>query len=303
MALTFTRRFDFDYCVPAQVAPGVRRVVARNPKDYTLFGTNTYVIGTDSLAVLDPGPDLDEHIDALMATIGGAVVSHIFVTHSHEDHSPAARRLSELTGAPVCGFGPLDEVARAQTYEDIDTEFDPDIRLGDGEVIAGAGWTLRALHTPGHFPNHLCYALDGRNILFSGDQVMAWATTVISPPLGHVGQYLASLARLAAYDFDRYLPSHGPEVAEPARHVRELIDHRHERERQIIGCLAQGIADPAVMVERLYEGLTPRLVLAARQSVRAHLIHLQERGLICRENRLRDADPHFIDPKFVAQRG
>lgn len=285
MAIRFNKEFDFVYETPERIAPGICRVVARNPKDYTFTGTNSYLVGESELAILDPGPLLDEHLRALETAIAKRPVKAIFVTHSHVDHSPAARPLADLVGAPVYGHSPLAPSLAAATDEDVDADFSPDRTLADGDLVGGDGWSIRAVHTPGHFPNHLCYSLEGRGILFSGDQVMGWSTTVISPPLGELATYLASLERLLARDDQRYLPSHGPEIVDPQTWLKALIAHRAERERQILDCLRKGFMTPSEIVECIYVDLTPRLILAAQQSVRAHLEHLKRRGLL----------PRFLD--------
>lgn len=280
MTIRFNKNFDFRYATPEPVAPDVVRVVARNPKDYTFKGTNSYLIGDEELACIDPGPLLDEHLAALDTAIAGRPLKAIFVTHSHLDHSPAAHALAARTGATVYAHSAIDPELAAATDEDVDLEFRPHVTLGDGESVTGKDWRITAVHTPGHFPNHNCYSLEGSGILFSGDQVMGWSTTVISPPLGDLAEYLASLERLLGRDDRRYLPSHGPDIPDPGSWLRALIAHRAERERQIVECLSQGFMTPAEIVECIYTDLTPRLVLAARQSVRAHLELLRKRGLI-----------------------
>ncbi|WP_281300414.1 MULTISPECIES: MBL fold metallo-hydrolase [unclassified Iodidimonas] len=276
----FNRDFDIPYGIAIDIAPGISRVLANNPKDYTFKGTNSFLIGRQELAIIDPGPLLESHIEALIKAIDERPVCAILVTHSHADHSPAAQILSERCGAPIMGHRPLDPAIAALTEEDVDLEFSPDRALGDGDEIAVDGRIIRAVHTPGHFPNHLCYALDDNRILFSGDQVMGWSTTVISPPLGNLEHYLASLDRLLGRDDRLYLPSHGPQIDDPHSYVQDLIRHRHHREQQIITCLARGCTTPNAIVADIYEGLSPRLEQAAAQSVQAHLDYLAARGLI-----------------------
>ena len=279
-SIVFNRQFTVCYGQPEEVAAGVRRIVANNPKDYTFTGTNTYIVGDRDVVIIDPGPRLADHIDAIARAIAGRTVRAILVTHSHEDHSPASADLRAITGAPVLGHSMLDPVLAAATDEDVDPDFVPDRTLEDGDVIAGSDFTLKVVHTPGHFPNHLCYSLEGRDVLFSGDHVMGWATTVIAPPLGDLGDYLASLDMLLTRPDRLYLPSHGPSIEQPARYVRSLIGHRREREAQIVTCLKDGVVTAPEIVDRLYEGLTPRLHQAAISTVRAHLIHLSRRGLL-----------------------
>ena len=294
MPIRFNRDFSFRYETPEEVAPGLRRVVARNPKDYTWVGTNTYVLGHERVAILDPGPETAEHVDAVLAAVDGRDVIGIFLTHSHRDHAPAARALARATRAPIFGFGGIDPALAALTDEDVDVETVPDIRLEDGAVVeVEHGIVIAAVHTPGHFPNHLCYAVtihgghaDGRHLLFTGDHVMGWSTTVIVPPLGNLEHYLDSLIRLLDQPARRYLPSHGPEIADGPRYVRALLAHRHMRERQIVSCLARGVLRPEAIVAAIYEGLTPRLERAAAGSVRAHLAYLEMRGMVDADGRL-----------------
>ena len=258
------------------LAPHILRIVADNPNDYTWVGTNTYLIGRETLALIDPGPADPAHIDAVAKAVAGRKVAAILLSHTHLDHSPAARAFSDRFHAPVLGHSLVDPAIAKASGEDVDLEVKLDREIRDGFDLVVDDWTLKAVHTKGHFPNHLCYALD--DWLFSGDHVMGWATTVITPPLGNLCDYLDSLDRLLAMDFTRYLPSHGPTIDDPARYVAQVIGHRHARTRQILDCLARGVSDPAAIVDELYEGLTPRLVIAARGSVQAHLDHLGRRG-------------------------
>lgn len=274
--IDFHRDFDFTYGVAEQVAHGVRRIVANNPKDYTWTGTNTHLVGERDVAIVDAGPALDTHADAVMAAVGDRPVRAILVTHPHKDHSAGAALLQSRTGAPVFGRTRLTAEIAARTDEDVDLDFTPDHDLADGMIIEGSDWALETLHTPGHFPDHLCFALKGRDVLFTGDHVMGWSTTVISPPLGHLGDYLGSLERLHARPESRFLPSHGPAIEEPGTFVSSLIAHRHERTRQIRQCLDQGLTDAEAIVEAIYSGLSPRLIKAAAQSVRAHLDYIRE---------------------------
>ncbi len=304
MPIELIRDFDFRYETPERVAPGVVRVVARNPGDYTWIGTSTFVVGHRRLAVIDPGPARREHVEAVLGAVADRPVVGIFVTHSHRDHAPAALPLSRATGAPVFAHSALDPALADLTDEDVDLTVVPDCRLGDrARVEIEEGLLLEAIHTPGHFPNHLCYLLhdlgggrDGggvRRLLFSGDHVMGWSTTVIAPPLGHLEHYLDSLVRLLDLPARRYLPSHGPAIPDGPAHVRRLIAHRHFRERQILECLARGMREPAEMVARMYEGLSPRLEHAAALSVRAHLDFLEARGFLDASGDLRRA-PHEV---------
>jgi len=252
-------------------APGISVVLARNPKDYTGPGTNTYVVGDGAVWVIDPGPECVNHIAAVMKAIGGREVAGIFVTHTHMDHSRAATSLKQLTGAKTYGFGALSKDILALTDEDVDTDFVPDVVISDGQLLGEGNWQILALHTPGHFPNHMGYLLPHKGILFSGDHVMGWSTTVVVPPLGNMAEYLSSLDRLEAVGAHLMLPSHGMAVNDPTLRIREIRDHRMLRHAQIKECLQRGLCEPAAIVEELYTGLTPRLIAAAQGCVTAHI--------------------------------
>ena len=280
--IPFRRDFAFEYGRLEPVAPGLRRIVARNPSPFTFKGTGTYVVGHGDVAVIDPGPDIAEHVEALVQGLGGERVSHILVTHTHRDHSPAAAALKEMTGAPTCGFGPHAGGRRGDTAveEGGDWDFAPDIVLKDGDTVAGHGWRFEAVHTPGHTSNHLCFALADSGILFSGDHVMGWSTSVIAPPDGDMAAYMASLDKLLGRRDAVYWPTHGPAIDDPQRHVRAFIAHRREREAGILDCLGAGIGRIDAMVDRLYVGLAPGLRRAAGRSVQAHLVDLCARGVV-----------------------
>jgi glyoxylase-like metal-dependent hydrolase (beta-lactamase superfamily II) len=275
--IPFERDLAFEYGRVDRVAPGIRRVVARNPSAFTFHGTGTYILGEGKVAVIDPGPDLDEHFAALMAAIEDERVSHILVTHTHRDHSPLAARLKAETGAPTYGFGPHGtRRAGPQVEEGADYDFDPDIVLRDGERFEAAGRTVEAVHTPGHTSNHLCFALPEDGVLFSGDHVMGWSTTVVSPPDGDMHAYFASLKKLLTRDETVYWPTHGTAIRNPERFVSALIRHRRMREEQIMACLTDGLRDIPAMVARMYAAVPQELHPAARQTVLAHLIHMVE---------------------------
>jgi glyoxylase-like metal-dependent hydrolase (beta-lactamase superfamily II) len=264
------------------LSPLVARVLAPNPSPFTFTGTQTYLVGTDALAVIDPGPDDADHLDALVAAIAGRPVLAILCTHTHRDHSPAARPLSERTGAPVIGCAPLtleDDGPRADAA--FDADYRPDRMLGDGEMVEGPGWTLEAVATPGHTSNHLCFALREERALFTGDHVMGWSTSVISPPDGDMTDYMASMQRLLARDDAIYYPAHGDPVEQPQRLVRGMMGHRKQREGQILRYLERNGDSPIPdMVAEMYKGVDPRLHGAAGRSVLAHLIDLDRRGLV-----------------------
>ena len=281
--IPFRRDFAFEYGRLEPVAPGVRRIVANNPGPFTFKGTGTYVVGEGEVAVIDPGPDLAEHVEALLASLADERITHILITHTHRDHSPAAKAVKEATGAPSFGFGPHAGGVRGETgsEEGGDWDFVPDVVVKDGDAIDGGKWRFEAVHTPGHTSNHLCFALPANGILFSGDHVMGWSTSVIAPPDGDMAAYMASLEKLLERGADRvYWPTHGPAITEPARHVRAFIAHRREREAAILDCLESGIDSVPTMVERLYVGLDPRLRGAAGRSVLAHLLDLIGRDIV-----------------------
>lgn len=271
-----------------RLAPGIRRVVAPNPSPMTLWGTNTYLIGTGGVAVIDPGPDDPRHLAALCAALGpGERITHVLVTHSHLDHTPLAARLSRETGAPVLGFGATGDgrspVMRALAAnglsdggEGADMAFSPDDRLRDGDMVQGGGWSLTAIWTPGHMSNHLCFALDDR--IFTGDHVMGWASSLISPPDGDMGAYMESLERLQERGAAAFYPGHGAPVEAPQTRIAELRAHRRAREQQILDALAHGPADAMDLAQRLYTDTAANLLPAARRNVFAHLIDLAARG-------------------------
>ncbi|RVT40678.1 MBL fold metallo-hydrolase [Sphingobium algorifonticola] len=263
------------------LSPLVSRVLAPNPSPFTFTGTQSYFVGQTELAVIDPGPADPAHIAALMHGIAGRPVTAILCTHTHRDHSPAARPLAAATGAPVIGCAPLtleDDGPRADAA--FDPDYAPDHVLADGDRVAGSGWTLEAVATPGHTSNHLCFALLEEHALFTGDHVMGWSTTVVSPPDGNMADYMRSMQRLIDRDDLVYYPAHGDAVEKPQRLARSMMGHRRHREGQILRHLESGgsvaIAD---MVADMYRGVDPRLHPAAGRSVLAHLLDLQTRGL------------------------
>ena len=269
--------------------PLVARVLADNPGHFTYTGTQTYLVGdARGLAVIDPGPADDAHLAALIAAIGDAPVVAILCTHTHRDHSPAAAPLARMTGAPIVGCAPLtlaDDGPRSDAA--FDPDYAPDRVLTDGEQVAGPGWTLTAVSTPGHTSNHLCFALEETGAqgtaLFSGDHVMGWSTSVIAPPDGNMGQYLASLEKLRRRDERIFYPTHGSPITDPKDWLSQLIAHRRLRERQIVEAMRGGDGDIAGLVDRLYPDIAPTLRGAASQQVRAHLDHLIEQGAVTRD--------------------
>jgi len=264
-----------------RLSPLVGRVLAPNPSPFTYTGTQTYVVGVEDVAVIDPGPDDPAHLDALLAAIDGRPVSAILCTHTHRDHSPAAAPLSAQTGAPIIGCAPLtldDDGPRADAA--FDAAYRPDRVLADGERLGGQGWTLAAVATPGHTSNHLCFALLEEKALFTGDHVMGWSTSVVSPPDGDMAAYMASMQRLLERDDAIYYPAHGEPVESPQRLVRGMMGHRKQREGQILRFLERnGASEIPAMVMEMYKGVDPRLHSAAGRSVLAHLIDLDGRGI------------------------
>jgi glyoxylase-like metal-dependent hydrolase (beta-lactamase superfamily II) len=273
------------------LSPLVTRILAPNPSPFTFEGTQTYLVGSSDLAVIDPGPAEDAHLEALISAIAGRRVRAIMCTHTHRDHSPAAAPLAALTGAPIIGCAPLtmeDDGPRADAA--FDADYAPDRVLRDGDAVTGEGWALRALATPGHTSNHLCYALEAERALFTGDHVMGWSTTVVSPPDGDMSDYLASLDLLLQRDDVIYYPAHGEAIPEPRRLVRGTLGHRRMREGQIMRHLERHErAAVTEMVAAMYAGLNPRLHGAAGRSVLAHLIDLERRGRVAREGALENA--------------
>jgi glyoxylase-like metal-dependent hydrolase (beta-lactamase superfamily II) len=272
-----------------RLGPNLRRVLAANPSPFTYTGTQTYIVGSGHVAVIDPGPDEPGHIAALLAAVEGETVAAIVCTHTHRDHSPASRALTAGTGAPIIGCAALFvEEDGPPTDEAFDRDYRPDLVLGDGEVLEGEGWALEAVATPGHTSNHLCFALHqtggvGEGALFSGDHVMGWSTSVVAPPDGDMAAYMASLDKLLARPEQLYYPTHGPAIEDAHDHVRRLIAHRHQREGQILARLAAGEGWISAIVADLYCDIDPRLHPAAERSVLAHLIDLQRRGLVREE--------------------
>ena len=273
---------DAPYGKLEQLAPGIARVLAHNPSAFTYYGTQTYLIGTKEVAVIDPGPDLPEHLDALDQAIGGRKVAAIMCTHTHRDHSPAARPLAEATGAPVVGCAPLAlETVGPRADAAFDGDYAADRILADGESIEIDDRDVTAVATPGHTSNHLCFAYG--DALFSGDHVMGWSTTVVVPPDGEMGVYIASLEKLRQRVDRVYYPAHGPPVTNPQQYVRGLIGHRMQREKQILRLVGERARDVPDIVANAYPGLDPRLVPAAGGSVLAHLVDLEQRGLVERD--------------------
>ncbi|HLY57209.1 MAG TPA: MBL fold metallo-hydrolase [Stellaceae bacterium] len=281
--IKFIRDFAFEYAVLETVSPLVRRIVARNPGPFTGPGTTTFVIGHGRVALIDPGPALAAHVDSVLDALRGETIEQILVTHTHLDHSPAAAAIKAATGAPTLGFGPHGGGVGHERDEGADHEFVPDRTVGDGDEIAGSGWRATAIHTPGHTSNHLCFALDEEGILFTGDHVMGWSTSIVSPPDGDMAAYRRSLAKLRGRGEPLWMPTHGPAIADPQPFLEALIEHRAERSDAVLARLKAGDRTIPQLVEAIYVGLDPRLRPAAGRSVLAHLIELIELGLVVRE--------------------
>jgi glyoxylase-like metal-dependent hydrolase (beta-lactamase superfamily II) len=269
--------------------PGLRVVMANNPGPFTFKGTMSYILGRGRVAIVDPGPDDPAHTAALLDAVRGETVTHIFVTHTHRDHSPAVPRIKAATGATVYAEGP-HRAARALHIGEhnpldasADRDFAPDVALKDGEVVAGDGWTIEAVATPGHTANHMAFAWKEAQALFAGDHVMAWATSIVAPPDGAMSDYMASLDKLARREENRYFPGHGPAIGNARRFVNAYILHRKARESAIVSRLAKGDRDIPSLVRAIYAGLDARLTGAAGLSVLAHLEDLVARGIVATE--------------------
>ncbi|MBY2912481.1 MBL fold metallo-hydrolase [Rhizobium leguminosarum] len=282
----FDLAFEPAYGQAVPVVSGVERVTVNNPGPFTFFGTNSYIVGSSSVAVIDPGPEDEAHSQALMAALGGRAVTHIFVSHTHRDHSPLARRLQAATGAVTVGQGPhrparpLREGEINPFSESSDLSFVPDITLSDGQTLTGDGWALSAVLTPGHTANHAAFALEGRDILFSGDHVMAWSTSIVAPPDGSMADYMASLERLIKRQDRLLLPGHGGPVTQPSTFLKALKAHRLKREQAVLARVQAGDRGIAEMVKVIYRDTDPKLHGAAALSVLAHIEDLLERGEI-----------------------
>jgi glyoxylase-like metal-dependent hydrolase (beta-lactamase superfamily II) len=280
--IPYVRDITFEYGKVDQVTPLVRRVICNNPGPFTFKGTGTYIIGKGAgVAVMDPGPDQPEHLQAILDAVAGETVSHILITHHHMDHSPLARPLAEKTGATIYGCAVkaklVEDSVRTEAGAD---DFTPDVSVCGGATISGAGWTMEAIPTPGHTSNHICYALAEENICFTGDHIMGWSTTVVTPPDGNMGDYLASLDTIQRRNFTTLWPTHGPPITEPRPFIDAYRAHRMARERQILGQLAAGETRIVDMVPKMYVGVDARLYPAAGRSVLAHLIELVKDGRV-----------------------
>ena len=287
--------FDRDFAVaPGEavpLSPLVRRVVVNNPSPYTFKGTSSFIVGQGQVAIIDPGPDDEQQLAALLDAVRGETVTHILVTHSHADHSPLARRLKQATGAKTYAQGGVTPQGEAGLRLDasIDHDFVPDVVMAEGDLVQGPGWTLEALFTPGHMSNHMCFALKEEQALFSGDHVMSWATSVIAPPDGDMGQYFASLRKLLDREDRVYHPGHGPSRRDPLPLVRGYLAHRRMREEAIRARVAQGARSVSEIVAAIYADVDPKLHGAAALSTTAHLDHLVAQGKLRRTGNIYEA--------------
>ena len=284
--IPFDKTLDLKPDQVDQVAPLVRRVLTDNPGPFTFTGTLSYIVGRGKVAIVDPGPNDPRHIAALLDAVRGETVTHIFVTHTHRDHSPAVPAIKAATGATVYAEGPHRAARPLHIGEHNpldssgDHDFRPDVALRDGEIVVGEGWTLEAVATPGHTANHMAYAFKENNSLFAGDHVMAWATSIVAPPDGAMSDYMASLYKLARRSETTYYPGHGPAIKDAPRFVNYYIEHRRAREASILHRLAKGATDIPTLVRAIYIGIDARLIGAAGLSVLAHLEDLVARGVV-----------------------
>jgi glyoxylase-like metal-dependent hydrolase (beta-lactamase superfamily II) len=279
--IPFNREFDFSYGVAASASQLVRRVVARNPGRFTGPGTGTLLVGETEVAIVDPGPDRDDHFEALNRALFGQRLTHVFVTHNHMDHSALARRLAGYHGAILCGRSggaSEDESGASRQEASDDHAFAPDHEIDEGELFVGRGWTLEAMHTPGHTAGHFCFALQQEHTLLCGDHVMAWSTSIVTPPDGHMGDYISSLQKIRSKQFARLIPTHGPSIEAPDPFIGAYVDHRLMRRGQILERLNAGDTTIREIVSALYLDLDVALRPAAAINVWAHLIHLVEEG-------------------------
>jgi len=281
--IPFTFQFDYEYGKVQQLTPFIRRVIAKNPSAFTFRGTGTYIIGKGNVAVIDPGPLLAEHVEALKRSLEGERVTHILITHTHMDHSPAAEPLKEFWDARTYAYGPHGAGKReagVQVEEGGDMAFVPDVEARHGDIIEGDGWTIECVYTPGHTSNHLCFALKEEKALFTGDHVMGWSTSVISPPDGDMTQYMDSLQLLLERDDEIYWPTHGTCIENVKSYVRAFVEHRLEREAQILDCLDKGYNRITDMVPVMYADTSDNLYGAAARSVLAAMMRLIDTGKV-----------------------
>ena len=282
--IPYVRDIEVVYGRCDQVSPLIRRVTANNPGPFTFKGTGTYIVGQGEVAVIDPGPDDPAHLEAILAAVAGERVTHILITHHHSDHSPLAGALKAATGATIYGCAvaghEVEDTGEVKMEAGHDLDFRPDVSLCGGGAVSGPGWTIEAIPTPGHTSNHICFALKEENCLFSGDHIMGWSTTVITPPDGDMGDYLASLAAIEARHFTTLWPTHGPPIREVDAFIAAYTAHRHERANQILRALEAGPARIRDLVPRLYADVDSKLWPAASRSMLAAILYLSGEGKI-----------------------
>ena len=275
--------------ISEDIYPNLKRIIAPNPSPMTFWGTNTYILGTNELAIIDPGPAVQSHLDAIMSSLNkNQSITHILITHSHIDHSPLAKQLSERTSAPILAFGEssagksaiMTNLKNLDGGEGVDYDFKPDVTLNDNQILKNKEWCIKSLHTPGHMGNHLCFSWEGESILFSGDLVMGWATSMVSPPDGDLTDFMNSIKSLQLRSPDKlFFPGHGAPIENPSLRLQELYEHRKKREGQILSALETGLATISEITESVYADLDKRLITAAKRNVLAHLIDLTSRKI------------------------
>lgn len=283
--LSFKTGMSFAYGEPAPMGPGIARIVANNPSPFTFKGTNTYLVGSTSLAIIDPGPEDGRHLQSILKAAGARPITHIFTTHAHRDHVDGTAALMAATGAQVYAYErprsaviPLEQTPGGRAF--VDLEFKPGVHLNGGETIEGRDWALTAIHTPGHAPDHVSFALEGRDVVFSGDHVMAWNTSVVAPPEGRMSDYIRSLEILLDRNDSVFLPGHGGRLEDPQRTVKAYLLHRRWREQAILKALKDGAESIRRIVPEIYAGIAPELLPAATLTVQAHVEFLIEKGLV-----------------------
>ncbi|MGI9380473.1 MAG: MBL fold metallo-hydrolase [Methyloligellaceae bacterium] len=286
--LPFNFEINFTYREAVEVAPDVHRIVARNPGPFTFKGTNSYLIGSKKLALIDPGPELEEQLESIIQALDGRELTHIVLTHSHRDHADGVENLKQVTGAKICSFRPTHRImAHVPGWQAEESSYHgnivPEVELEDGDVVEGNGWALQAIHTPGHAPDHICLEMRNTGLVFSGDHVMSWNTSSISPPEGSMSAYIRSLETLLARDDDLYFPGHGGRIQRPRRVVKAYLLHRGMREKAILDTVETGMESVATITDAIYPDLDESLRRAAEQSVKAHLIRLVELNKIMTE--------------------
>lgn len=296
-AIPFNTVFEDEPGTLVSLTPRLRRITSPNPSMFTFKGTNTYVVGHGNVGIVDPGPALPEHIDAILSALGDETITHIIATHTHMDHSPGVALLTEHVKAPTYGYGPHGIGARRDwpfdSPEGGDRSFNPDIRVADGDLIEGDGWTLEAVFTPGHISNHLCFALKEDNVLLSGDHVMGWSTSIVSPPDGDMAAYMDSLDKLLTRGETTYYPGHGGPIEDPKPFVEAFIAHRDEREKQILECLERDLHTIPAMVEVMYANVAKELHRAAGRSVLSHLLHMHEKAIVATDDPVPGPDSSY----------